>query len=72
MLQYKQQLNLSNICPPFRKTVMYHAFQYSCNAFYVTKKKLEGGYHDNDEGWRRRKMTCRNREKVCELVRVGL
>ena len=50
ILQYKQQLNLSNICTPFRKKVIYHAFQYSCNVFYVTKKKLEGGDHDNDEG----------------------
>ena len=28
-----------------------------------TKKKLEGGDHDNDEGWRRGKMTCRKFKK---------
>ena len=33
-----------------------------------TKKKLEGGDHDNDERWKRRKMTCRK----IELIRVGL
>ena len=24
------------------------SFQYFCNVFYFTKKKLEGGDHDND------------------------
>ena len=36
--------------PSISKNVMYHAFQYSCNVFYATKNKLEGGDHDKDEG----------------------
>ena len=72
MLEYKQQLNLSNICLPIRKKYYVSCISIFLQFFYVTKKNLDGGDNDNDGGWRRKKMTCRKREKVCELVRVGL